>query len=393
MRHTLNDDKKIRGLYAKWLSILPVKKNKVVFSQFGGKGYGCNPKAICDEFLKRDEKYDLVWILGASRDRNKENIPEGVRTVSGIEAIKELMTAKVWINNIHFNTLIEKGLKKKKQTIYLNTYHAGLSLKHQVNDKNNYNNKKEISQKEKKYRIDGQYVDYISCGYAAQRHALEVFFYGNGEIVNLGNARTDVIVNGSEEIRNKVRKFYKIGPETNIITYAPTFRSDMKLHWYDLQYEKIIKLLEDKTGEEWVMLIRLHPRLEKKTKKIMPKSSKFINAGAYPDMQDLIVASEMMISDYSSVITDFMLSKRPMFMYVPDLDQYLEKRGLYYTMEELPFPYATTTDALSDIIQNFDEEKYVADVDAFIDKLGCYNDGNASKRTVDFLISKMQEKR
>ena len=58
----------------------PVKRNKIVFSQFGGKGYGCNPRAICDEFLRRNGNYDLVWILGKSKSREEAGIPDGVRT-------------------------------------------------------------------------------------------------------------------------------------------------------------------------------------------------------------------------------------------------------------------------------------------------------------------------
>ena len=100
--------------------ILPVKKNKIVFSQFGGKGYGCNPRAICDEFLRRDEGYDLVWILGKSQTREKAGIPDGVRTVTGDLSMSELATAKVWINNIHFNVLLEKGLKKRKKSDKIN---------------------------------------------------------------------------------------------------------------------------------------------------------------------------------------------------------------------------------------------------------------------------------
>ena len=107
-------------------------------------------------------------------------------------------------------------------------------------------------------------------------------------------------------------------------------------------------------------------------------------------MQELSVAADLMISDYSSVITDFMLSKKPAFMYVPDLDYYIESRGMYFTMEELPFPYARTTEELAGCIRNFDREDYVRRVDAFIERLGYIADGKSSERIVDFLIEKMK---
>ena len=373
--------------------ILPVKKNKIVFSQFGGKGYGCNPRAICDEFLRRDEGYDLVWILGKSQTREKAGIPDGVRTVTGDLSMSELATAKVWINNIHFNFLLEKGLKKRPQTIYLNTFHGGITIKNEGTDKHTYKPNKKLSKKEQMYRLDASYVDYITSGCDMESHVLEEFFFGNGEIVKLGDARTDMLINGAPEIEKKVREFYQISADTKIAIYAPTFRSDMKLNWYQLNYEEILDTLEKETKSPWVMLIRLHPRLAGQTKKIVPDSPHFIDAGNYPDMQELSAASDLMISDYSSVITDFMFTRRPAYMYVPDLDQYLKSRGLYFTMEELPFPYARTTEELITCMKEFDQRAYEGKVDQFIEKIGCINDGKSAKRIVDFLIEKMNQKK
>lgn len=383
-------EKKLKRLYC-WLvsHFCRVKKNKIVFSQFGGKGYGCNPRAICDEFLKRNEGYDLVWILGKGQDEKKAGIPEGVRVVKENKVLYELLTAKVWINNIHFNVLLDNGVRKRKKTIYLNTFHGGITLKNEGKDKNSYKENAELSQKEKMYRIDSQMVDYITCGCDMEKHVLEEFFYGNGEIIKLGDSRTDMLVNGSPEIEKKVRKFYKIPEGTKIAIYAPTFRADMKLKWYDLDYEGILDALEEEYNCPWVMLIRLHPRLAGKTKKIVPASKRFIDAGKYTDMQELAVASDLMISDYSSVITDFMLTKRPAFMYVPDLDKYLESRGMYFEMEELPFSYARTTEDLITCMKKFDSEAYAKKVEQFIQKLDYLADGKAAERTVDFLIEKM----
>ena len=377
-----------------WIAgnIKPVKKNKIVFSQFGGKGYGCNPRAICDEFLKRDETYELVWILGKSLDAERAGIPEGVRVVTGDDVICELLTARVWINNIHFNVLLEKGLKKRSQTIYLNTFHGGITLKNEGKDKHSYKETQELSIKEQMYRKDAEYVDYITSGCDMEQHVLEEFFYGHGEIVKLGDARTDMLINGSEEAEKKVRAFYHIPEDTRIIIYAPTFRADMKLKWYDLKYEEILDLMEEKTGVPWVMLIRLHPRLAGKTKQIVPDSPRFIDAGGYMDMQELAAASDMMISDYSSVITDFLFTGRPAFMYVPDLDYYLDSRGMYFDMEELPFPYARTTEELIECMKEFEPQKYKEKTKMFLDKIGCINDGKSAERIVDFLIEKMKQK-
>lgn len=107
-------------------------------------------------------------------------------------------------------------------------------------------------------------------------------------------------------------------------------------------------------------------------------------------MQELSVASDLMISDYSSVITDFMLTRRPAFMYVPDLDYYLEKRGMYFAMEDLPFPYARSNEEFMDNLKTFDEAAYKEKVNGFVKKIGYIDDGQSAKRVVDFLIDKMK---
>lgn len=382
---------KLKELYLWYVShVKPIQKNKVVFSQFGGKGYGCNPKAICDEFLRRDEDYDLVWLLGKGVKAKKAGIPKGVRVVSGHESLYELFTAKVWINNIHFQTLIKSGLYKRKGTIYLNTFHGGITLKNEGKDKHSYTEKLELTEKEQLYHKDAEFVDYITCGCEDEEHVLKEFFYGNGEILRFGDARTDVLVNGSPEIQAKVREHYKIPEGTKLIIYAPTFRSDMSTKWYDLDYDRVLDALEEKYGCPWIMLIRLHPRLGKEAGKIVPDTPRYINASDYMDMQDLAVASDVMISDYSSVITDFMLTRKPAFMYVPDLEKYLKSRGMYYSMEELPFPYALTTEEFLERIREFDQEVYEQKVEKFLNQIGYLADGRAAERIVDFLIERMK---
>ena len=118
---------------------VPVKKKKIVFTQFGGSGYGCNPRAICEEFLRRDEGYDLVWMLNRKTKDEDAHVPAGVRISRRNQSIYELMTAKVWINNIHFNDLLRLGVYKRKGTVYLNTFHGGITLKKEGRDKHNYN--------------------------------------------------------------------------------------------------------------------------------------------------------------------------------------------------------------------------------------------------------------
>ena len=371
-------------------TFLPIQRKKIVFFQFSGNGYGCHLKAIANEFIKRglDKEFDLVWILKRGTRLTEAGLPPGIRGLinNGTNSLKELSTAKVWVNNIHFNVFIDKGLKKRKGTTYINTFHGGITIKRQVTDKNTYNPNKPISRKTQMYRQDSEFVDYIISACDTEAPVLKEFFYGHGEILKLGDARNDVLINGSDEAVKKVRDTFNIEDDTRIILYAPTFRPRLKLHWYDLDYEKLIERLESMSGSSWVMLIRLHPRLVEVSAQIIPDSPKFIDASSYLDVQELSLASDMLISDYSSVATDYLLTRKPAFLYVPDLDRYVKRRGLYFSMDEMPFPYATTTDMLLKEIERFDQEQYSKRCDEFLQRINYLDDGKSAERIVDFII-------
>ncbi len=367
-----------------------IKKKKIVFSQFGGNGYGCNPKAIADEILRRGLDWDLVWLLKRGTDPAKAGIPAGIRPIVADEesrnSLYELETARVWINNIHFQALIERGLVKRKGTVYINTFHGGISFKSQGNDRPNYAAKmKRMSRKVQNQLKDCEMVDYILSSSDFMTHPLQEFFHGHGEIMRIGDARNDIIIRGSEELRKKVRDFYGLAPETKILLYAPTFRDNGKTDCFDLDYERILSALEEQDGCHWVAFARMHPNLRKKAKKLIPQSDRILDASAYLDMQELVVASDIMVTDYSSSIADFMLSRKPGFMYAKDLDKYVETRGLNFALEDLPFPIARNNDEMVDNILNFSQKDYEEHVQRFIDQTGYIDDGKASERIVDFL--------
>ena len=129
----------------------------------------------------------------------------------------------------------------------------------------------------------------------------------------------------------------------------------------------------------------MHPNLRKKAKKLIPQSDRILDASAYLDMQELVVASDIMVTDYSSSIADFMLSRKPGFMYAKDLDKYVETRGLNFALEDLPFPIARNNDEMVENILNFSQKDYEEHVQRFIDQTGYIDDGKASERIVDFL--------
>ena len=98
-----------------------------------------------------------------------------------------------------------------------------------------------------------------------------------------------------------------------------------------------------------------------------------------------MVYSDIMISDYSSCIFDYMLSKKPAFIYASDIEKYNNERGFFYPLETTPFPIITNNNELSEKILGFDYNIYKKNVEEFLKEKGCIDDGRSSERVVDLI--------
>ena len=176
---------------------------------------------------------------------------------------------------------------------------------------------------------------------------------------------------------------------TNIL-YAPTFREDVRYNnifdYFDV--DKFQKEL----GDEYSLIIRLHPRVfdYDKDNSISNKLSKLdntiINCTDYENEQDLLLISDMLITDYSSIMIDFGLLRKPIIFYAYDLENYLNnERGFYLDYnKDLPGPIVENMDDLVGIIKdnNYDYDR----LDKFLNYEFDYLDSNSSKRIVDYLL-------
>ena len=150
------------------------------------------------------------------------------------------------------------------------------------------------------------------------------------------------------------------------------------------------------------MLVRCHPRMQNGVEDVVlhggvgdpagesmqgvNMQNRIVDATAYPDIQELLVYADVVITDYSSCIFDYMLSGRPAFIYAPDLEQYNTERGFYYPLEETPFAIAKNMDILEERIETFDQHVYAAEVERFLASKGCMEDGQAARRVADLIM-------
>jgi CDP-glycerol glycerophosphotransferase len=376
------------GYYKKFCAEIPLENNKIVFDNFNGGSYGCNPKYIAEEILKRNLPYEIVWLVkNVKKETNKGVFPPNIKLVGyGTKiALRELAGAKLWINNQRMNYFIKKGLRKKEGQYFIQTWHGSLGIKKLDADVDAFTNefKQEWVERSK---FDSSMWDYLLTNSEFENEIFRRALWFNNEIKQFGHPRNDIFFKNSAEISKKVKDFYEISEEKKILLYVPSFRDDGDIECYKLEYEKVLEALENKFGGEWVCISRLHPRAKKFDKDLIPKENEEIIDGTfYPDIQELLVSADCAITDYSSCIFDFMLGKKPGFIFATDIEKFNTDRGFYYPLESTPFPVSSDNETLIKNIENFDNERYLREVDEFLKDKGCMEDGHASERTVDLI--------
>ena len=202
-------------------------------------------------------------------------------------------------------------------------------------------------------------------------------FWYNNEIIEVGSPRNDVLLNADvKKMKEKVCDFFRLSIDTNLLLYAPTFRDNYEENPYNIDFKKVINLLENKTKKKWVSLIRLHPR-ESNPERFILFSNQVINATSYKDVQELILACKLLITDYSSTMFEAMIANKDVILYANDIEKYNDERGTYFSFDELPFDLATNNEQLLekiDLLGN-NSNKYKS----FKEKIGLKESGESSK--------------
>lgn len=359
-----------------------VKNNKVMFLTYQGS-YSCNPKAVCNEFIKRNLDYELVWVIRDEDTKNLDQYPKELKIVkrNSLKFYREAASCKFFIDNA--NNFEYLNMKKKKEQYLFQPWHGSLGFKKL--DASSVKNTKWV----KKALLLDSVTDYCIANSKFEIDVFKTSYWPNTKMLKYGHPRNDILFNLNGEweyYSKKIRKMYNIDKDTKIALYAPTYRDNFTFDSYNLDYSKLKNALEKRFGGKWCILVRFHFKL--KYAKIPKKYIKdVINVTDYIDMQELLCACDIGITDYSSWICDFVLTKKPGFLFTLDILDYLDERGLYYPLETSPFPVCKNNDELYKNILNFDLDKYEKDVIEFLIDKECYEDGNASKRVVDKIIS------
>ena len=355
--------------------VFPIYENRIVFISSNGRQYSCNPKYIFEYIYQNyGSKFQYVWCLN-----NQELFPDKYTNVKivkylSLKHIWYVLTSKYYFDNQFFVPFFPK----RKKQIFINTWHGGGAYK-KLSVNFNFYSKERIRCMTGLLKIRKKQTSYIisSCKYFTDYIAIE-WGLSKDCFLSTGMPRNDIFFSDSKRKNEKIMEKFGINKKLKIILYAPTFRGNQKSPEnidFTLNIELLLKVAKDKFNNDFILLYRGHTLFVFKN---IPEE--IINVSKYPDMQELLCAVDILITDYSSSIWDFSFTFKPCFIYAPDLEKYKEEQGFYTPIEDWPFPLAKTNEHLADNIINFDEEKYKQAVKKHHADLGSYETGTACEQ-------------
>lgn len=379
------------GVFARWI----LKKNtKVdagkVFFHTQENRYGCNPKYICEALHAKYPGIRIVWRIS---DKDSGGVPEEfTRVVNGTyDYFREILTSKVVVTNSVL--YVEQPVVLRPEQKLIETWHGSLGIKRF--GKNDYKNSRNWVKGAVK---TGKMTSFCVTNGSFVTGSLRSTYWENTPVLEYGHPRNDLFFEPAREKRERLRRElcakWGVPEETKFVMYGPTFRDNKRFDVYNVDFQRLRAALQARFGGEWMVLLRFHPSLVKVYEARQGSAAAgqgVIQVTDYTDMQELIAVTDVAVTDYSSWIYDFMLLRRPGFIYAPDIAEYNNERGFCYPLETTPFPIAEDNAALEGNVLSFDSDAYMLRLEEFLKDKGCIEDGHAAERTADKIAQLLRE--
>ncbi|MBM6621191.1 CDP-glycerol glycerophosphotransferase family protein [Micrococcaceae bacterium RIT802] len=362
----------------------PMQRGLMVFESGLGKQYADSPRYLYEELLRRGDTRPKVWIYSG----RQEFPDQGTRIVKRLSPsyFWYLARANYWITNQN----LPFYMTRRRNATYLQTWH-GTPLKHMLHDLD------EIHGRDEGYltRVDraiSQWTHLLSPSPYATEVMRSAFAY-DGEVVEEGYPRNDVFFGTDlQERTSTIRGRLGIHPTAKVVLYAPTFRDNASTGRGKFTFELPFDLedFDREFGHDTVLLLRMHVLIANAIDIPEELSGRIIDASRYPEIQELYLASDALVTDYSSVFFDFATLGRPIVFYAYDLDLYRDTlRGFYLDyLEEVPGPVVETQEGLFDALRGAllgdrqDDGRY----EGFVRRFAPLDDGQAARRVVDRVL-------
>ncbi|MGE7882716.1 CDP-glycerol glycerophosphotransferase family protein [Bacillus sp. NPDC094077] len=365
------------------VNIAPLK-NKVTFIM----SYGENLICIYEEMKERNIDCEFVFLYKSTCKYELKNYPdlkvvafETKNIVQMIQAIYHLATSRYVIVDNYFGSLSTIRFKKKVQCIQI--WHAAGALKKFGLLAPAFKKRSKYAQK-RFLRVYKNFHKIVVGSDALAEIYIQAFGMNEENILKTGIPRTDVFFNKGDQ-KHIINNFIYSIPNLSrkkVILYAPTFR-DKELEDFGLHLN--IDAMYEALRDEYILIIKLHPAIRNKLEYREKYEDFLYDYSLYPNINDLFLVTDILITDYSSVPFEFCLLNKPMIFFTYDLKKYAKKRGLIGDfISNVPGPVVYSTAEIIEKIKNhsFDSRK----LEQFNAQWSQYSNGNSSRNLVSYLF-------
>lgn len=378
--------KQVRDAYILYYRLLHgIDKNKVVFTSFGGSSYSDNPRAVSEKMHEIAPKVKQIWLFH-DPDRKKEIVPEYVQTVSAKNkwnSYKEFATCAALVTSAAL-----PDIPKSRKQFFVQVWHGDRAFKKIQYDSNT--KAADFSRAESK----PGYCDLAVAGSDYGQMQFRSGFHYTGEILKVGTPRNDRLVYADPEEWHTLRQKLKVPDDVGILLYAPTLRATSQKNntaqkIQNIDIRSLLRVLEKKYDRKWICFMRAHPAIVDLCG--IDYDDKVRDLSQYDDMADLLLVSDMLITDYSSCAGDFALLGRPLILYQADRLEYLrDDRELYFDMETSPYYVAATQEALEKTVTEITQDDVKKNCRDILDFYHTTETGKASEAVAERILRHLE---
>jgi CRISPR system Cascade subunit CasB len=365
------------GLHYRIQLRLPLKPDRAVFAASGDGGHGCNPGALEAAVRAHAPHIRTAWI---ARPEHQHTVPAGTRRLTpGTAAYwTALARAKYLVNNVNF----DHRLVKRPGQVFVQTQH-GTPLKHMGLDLQEH----PAAARETDFARLLRGVDQWDYVLSANRHTTltwERVYPGRYTTLEYGYPRNDVFQQATSADVARLREALGIPEGTVAILYAPTHRDHRRTQRTALDLDRVVRRL----GPRFMILARAHVR---HGGPLAATSGRVVDVTGHPSVEELCLASDALVTDYSSIMFDYANLDRPIVIHSPDDDwaAYQASRGTYFDLRAFPpGALARSEDELIDIFAtgHWRGSRSTQLRTAFRERFCPYDDGRAAERVVRHVL-------
>ncbi|UQU64553.1 bifunctional glycosyltransferase family 2 protein/CDP-glycerol:glycerophosphate glycerophosphotransferase [Couchioplanes caeruleus] len=353
---------------------LPVDDRLALYAAYWYRGVTCNPAAIASKAEELAPGVRNVWVVGRAR---AASVPPGTDYVvaGSLAYYRALARARWLVNNVNWPNWVVK----RPGATHVMTHH-GTPLKMMGMDQADH----PAAAKDQNFHAQMRRADRWDFSITANAHttiAWERAYPCRYETLEVGYPRNDRLAGATPADAAAVREKLGIRPDERVILYTPTHRE-----WLPRGRQVLdVEAFAERLGPDTVLLVRAHYFYVAADQRVQTRRGRVVDVSAYPVVEDLYLAADVMMTDYSSAMFDFAVLDRPLVIYAPDWQAYRELRGVYFDLMELPPGEVATT--FSGLVDLFADGSYASAGAAakrarFRERFCYLDDGKAAERVV-----------